>query len=152
MSVQPVSANGQNASTTGSTASSSSASTTPTLTATDFMKLLSTQMENQDPLQPMDPSQSMTQLAQFSSLQQMSVLAQTQSATAANSFLGGQVTITQGKQTVSGQVTGVDYSTGTPQLVVNGTSYPVSAVTMVQLPSQSSSSTSTSSGGSSSGN
>ena len=36
-----------------------------------FLKLLITQMQNQDPLNPMDNKESIAQLAQFSSLEQM---------------------------------------------------------------------------------
>jgi flagellar basal-body rod modification protein FlgD len=38
---------------------------------TDFLNLLVTQLENQDPLNPMDDTQFVTQLATFSSLQQL---------------------------------------------------------------------------------
>ncbi|MFP4285603.1 MAG: flagellar hook assembly protein FlgD [Desulfovermiculus sp.] len=37
----------------------------------DFLQLLVTQLENQDPLEPMDPEQMSAQLAQFSSLEQL---------------------------------------------------------------------------------
>lgn len=37
----------------------------------DFLQLLVTQLENQDPLEPMDPEQMTAQLAQFSSLEQL---------------------------------------------------------------------------------
>lgn len=56
----------------------SSASTTTTdskvgkgmgaMDATDFMKLLTTQLTNQDPTAPMDNSQMLAQMAQFTSL------------------------------------------------------------------------------------
>jgi flagellar basal-body rod modification protein FlgD len=36
--------------------------------ATDFMKLLTTQLTNQDPTAPMDNSQMLAQMAQFTSL------------------------------------------------------------------------------------
>lgn len=39
------------------------------LGANQFLQLLMTEMQNQDPLQPMDDTQSIAQLAQFSSLQ-----------------------------------------------------------------------------------
>lgn len=57
-------------STTG-TSSSSSTSTTSAfnkLGATDFLKLLTAQLNNQDPTQPVDNTQMVAQLAQFSSL------------------------------------------------------------------------------------
>ncbi len=39
------------------------------LDQTDFLKLLTTQMQNQDPMKPMDNTQFVAQMAQFSSLQ-----------------------------------------------------------------------------------
>lgn len=41
---------------------------------TDYMKLLITQLQNQNPLEPMDNDQMASQLAQFSQLQQMETL------------------------------------------------------------------------------
>ena len=67
-----------NGSSTGSsTGSSSSASATSTNSANitsqlgpgAFLQLLTTQLSNQDPLNPMDDTQSVSQLAQFSALQ-----------------------------------------------------------------------------------
>ena len=61
--------------TTGSTTSSSSSSTTSDANITSqlgpsaFLQLLTTQLSNQDPLNPMDDTQSVSQLAQFSALQ-----------------------------------------------------------------------------------
>lgn len=61
--------------TTASAASSaaSASSTAPrnswgSLGATDFIKLLTAQLQNQDPTAPVDNSQMVAQLAQFSSL------------------------------------------------------------------------------------
>jgi len=66
-------------STTGlaSTAASTLASSTTqsqTLTENDFLQLLITQLQNQDPLNPMDTSQFTSELAQFSSLEQLTNL------------------------------------------------------------------------------
>ncbi len=131
--------------TTGVPSTSGPTSTTSqqsTISITDFMKLLSTEMANQDPLQPMDPTQTMTQLAQFTNLQQTNALAQTQSLATGNSYLGAQVTVSngQGQAPLTGTVTAVDTSgvaSGTPpQLVLNDATreYPLSAVTLVQVP------------------
>jgi len=56
-------------------ASSSSAKATDKSTkdvsTNEFLKLLVTQLQNQDPLNPMDNSQFLTQLATFSSMEQL---------------------------------------------------------------------------------
>ncbi len=53
-------------------AQSTTASTgTTDVSKDDFLKLLITQMQNQDPLNPMDDTTFLSQLAQFSSLEQM---------------------------------------------------------------------------------
>lgn len=44
--------------------------------ANDFMKLLMTQLQNQDPLSPMDPTQFAQQLVQFNSLDQLVAIRQ----------------------------------------------------------------------------
>ena len=46
-----------------------------TLGENDFLTLLTTQLQNQDPLQPMDETQSIAELAQFSQLQETTNLA-----------------------------------------------------------------------------
>ncbi|MDG4867169.1 flagellar hook assembly protein FlgD [Guyparkeria sp. 1SP6A2] len=47
------------------------------LDQTDFLKLLTKQMENQDPMKPMDNTQFVAQMAQFSSLEGMTKLNET---------------------------------------------------------------------------
>jgi flagellar basal-body rod modification protein FlgD len=65
----------------------------------DFMKLLVTQMQNQNPLEPMDNSDMASQLAQFSQLQQLESMSssfakalKTAERNYANSLLGKNVT------------------------------------------------------------
>ncbi len=111
---------------------------TQSLGKDDFLKLLITQLQNQDPTAPMEDREFIAQMAQFSSLEQMtnmsgefSRLARLISSGQALNLLGREVEVVQGEQTVSGrvsEVTGGDY----PQLMVNGTYYDYSQVRRVQ--------------------
>lgn len=56
--------------TSTSTTSTSSSSGTLQLGTTDFLKLLMTQLTNQNPLDPTDPTEFTSQLATYSSLEQ----------------------------------------------------------------------------------
>ena len=106
----------------------------------DFMKLLSVQFQHQDPMKPMEDTAFIAQMAQFSSLEQSSAMAlqmtqlnNSQHVTAANSYLGHQVTLDDGQGgTVTGPVTGVEMASGTPRLIVGDYTYPLSAVLLVE--------------------
>ena len=112
-----------------------------TLGADDFMKLLTVQLQSQDPLKPMEDTAFVSQMASFTSLEQMRTLTNDFAAftkdaqvTAAQAYLGKQVVVndpTLGP--VSGQVTAVTVSGDSPQLVVNGMGYDLTALTAVQL-------------------
>ena len=77
-----------------------------------FMKLLVTQLSNQDPMSPSDPTQFVSQLAQFTSLEQLvglneglNILAMTQAAaTSAQmvSYVGKEVTVSDSSLFVTG--------------------------------------------------
>jgi len=128
-----------------STIGATTAAAKNTLTTQDFLQLLSTELQNQDPLQPMDDTAYLAQMAQFTSLQQVSTLSNTMSQMssnqqnlAASSYLGQMVTMNTGNNsTVSGLVTGVDLSGTTPNLQVNGTSYPLTSLLSVSSASSS---------------
>ncbi len=60
-----------NTATAAASALSSATGATPSLGKDDFLKLLVSQMQNQDPLNPSDPTQFTAELAQFSSLEQL---------------------------------------------------------------------------------
>jgi flagellar basal-body rod modification protein FlgD len=87
----------------------------------DYMKLLITQLQHQDPLQPMDNNQMASQLTMFSQLQQLESMNSsfTQALDSvqrsyANSLLGKQVSFAD-SETSSGS------SSGTVQQVYSGT-------------------------------
>ncbi|MDR1893279.1 MAG: flagellar hook assembly protein FlgD [Spirochaetales bacterium] len=95
----------------------------------DFIKLLTTQLSNQDPANPMNDREFIAQLAQFSSLQQITGMSQefaklsgAFSRSQAVSLLGREVTILQGERTVTGTVEEV-IGQEVLQLFVNGSYY-----------------------------
>ncbi|MBL9186464.1 MAG: hypothetical protein JNK23_03205 [Opitutaceae bacterium] len=123
-------------------ASNSTASRVPqkALGQGDFLTLLATQFQAQDPLKPMEDTAFIAQMAQFSALEQSSAMAKElvslradQQRTAANSYLGHQVTVDAGKgTTVTGEVTAVDASGSEPRLIVGDKSFSLSAVLLVE--------------------
>jgi flagellar basal-body rod modification protein FlgD len=102
----------------------------------DFLKLLATQFQQQDPMKPVDDTAFIAQMAQFSSLEQtaalvaqMTQLRINQDLASANSYIGRRVTFDLGKGlTTSGTVTGVKVTAGAPALLVGDQAYALSAV------------------------
>ena len=120
---------------TGTDAFASAAS--QTLSEQDFLNLLVTQMTSQDPMNPMTNQDMLSQMVQFSTLQgntsMQSTLADVRSHQVfsdANSLIGKQVNLLTDASgdTAQGVVSGVDVSSGTPQIVVNGHSYDLAKV------------------------
>ena len=108
----------------------------------DFLKLLTTQLANQDPLKPMDDTQFIAQMAQFSSLQQATTLTKdfeafssAQQISSAQNLLGRTVTLTTDGGDKTGPVSEVRIKNGTAQIMVNGTGYdPASVISIVTTP------------------
>ncbi|AET70267.1 flagellar hook capping protein [Desulfosporosinus orientis DSM 765] len=94
---------------TTSTSGSQSIVTNDTLGKDDFLKLLVTQMQNQDPLNPTDNKDSIAQLAQFSSLEQMNNIASSMNTLSSSmTFFSQQSALTQGSAMIGKYVSGVD--------------------------------------------
>ena len=92
----------------------------------DFLRILTTQLNYQDPLKPMDNTEFVAQLAQFTSLQEnqqtndkLDNLLNIQSATQSVGLIGRTVDVTASGSTQTGTVAGLDFSSGTPQLTIN---------------------------------
>jgi flagellar basal-body rod modification protein FlgD len=130
----------QNVSATRNTSAAQSTSTAQkTLGKDDFLKLFTSQLKYQDPLNPMDSTAFTAQLAQFSQLEQLynmndnfsNLLGYMKSlnGSVAAGFIGKTVTTQDG---TSGKVTGIDYAGSDMNLVLdNGTSVPFGSVTQI---------------------
>ncbi len=88
-----------------------------------FLKLLSTQLSNQDPTQPQDQSQFLAQLAQFSTVQGVNNLQASQTQLQATDMLGKQiqasVVVNNVPQNVSGTVASVSWNSSGVSLTLN---------------------------------
>ncbi|MDR0322466.1 MAG: flagellar hook assembly protein FlgD [Treponema sp.] len=103
----------------------------------DFLKILITQLSYQDPSSPMEDKQFIAQMAQFSTLEQMTAMAQDFSkltsmlmGNEASTALGKNVQITEGERDINGVVQAVTKG-GAPQVLVNGRFYAWEQVTKV---------------------
>jgi flagellar basal-body rod modification protein FlgD len=103
-----------------------------TLSQKDFLQLLVTQMQNQNPLSPQSDTQMAAEMAQFSSLQQSSDMASSLGMMQASSLLGSTVTLQVDAKTItSGVVQGVVLQDGKPQILVDNKAYALSQVVAV---------------------
>lgn len=128
------------ASVTGTTSTTGTSTTTTTSTnkndslgKDDFLKMLVTQLQNQDPLNPMEDTQFISQMAQFSSLEQMQNMSTAMETTKATGMVGSLVTWNDGTgQLLYGVATGVKIVNGQPQLMVGDTQVELSKITAVE--------------------
>ena len=95
----------------------------------DFLKLLITQLTYQDPTSPMDDKEFIAQMAQFSTLEQMTSMANDFSkltsmllGNEASTALGKSVELSEGERIVQGVVQAVTRGE-VPQVLVNGHFY-----------------------------
>ncbi len=112
-----------------------------TLNQDDFFKLLSVQMQSQDPLNPMQDTEFIAQMASFSSLEQMKNLSSSfaafvtqQNSNEAAGYLGKTVTVLDPeKGLITGVVSKVTFAEEGAQLIVNGKTFDPAMVTAVQV-------------------
>ncbi len=108
----------------------------------DFLKLLATQFQQQDPMKPMEDSAFIAQMAQFTSLEQSNALVKEvgalradQNLLTANGYLGRNVTVDDADgNAVTGLVTAVDRDeTSGVSLTIAGNPYPLAAVRRIAV-------------------
>ena len=95
----------------------------------DFLKILTSQLNNQDPLKPVDNQEFIAQIAQFTTLEQsrqlndkIRQLLTQQSTTQSVGMLGKTVDVSSNSGNVTGTVVAISFNAGTPQLSVHTTS------------------------------
>ena len=111
-----------------------------TLDQDDFLRLVVAQMVNQDPLKPQADTQFIAQLAQFTVLEQtksmqaeLARLRTEQQLLQANALLGRVVALQDAQGAlIEGPVSAVLVTDGTPQIVVHGRPYALSALLRVE--------------------
>ena len=108
----------------------------------DFLQLLTSQISNQDPLEPMKDTEFISQMANIASLEQMQQFtkgfesfADSQKDMVAQAYLGRMVSISEQGSEVSGLVESVEKSEdGTISVLVSGKNYDPQSITRVSLP------------------
>ncbi len=114
------------AATNSSSAQAAATAATPALAGNfnDFLKLLTTQLQHQDPTSPLDPNQFTQELVQFASVEQqintntslstMISLQQTQQAASALTFLGATVAVSGATTQLANGAASWSYSVAQP--------------------------------------
>jgi len=125
--------NAINYQTTTASTTSSSITGGSTLGKNEFLKILVTQLQNQDPLSPMEDKDFIGQMAQFSSLEQMQSLNQAISLSQLYSLVGKNVQTevsldgSENKQAISGKVDSVFSSGGISYMRIGDYNIPYSS-------------------------
>src|SRR2546423_1242942 len=102
----------------------------------EFLKLLVTQLTNQDPMSPQDDKQFLAQMAQFSTVQGVTDLSDTVSRLQSASLIGktvdAQIAANGQPSTIEGVVKAVSYAADGVHLLVNNQDVKLSDLTKVK--------------------
>ncbi len=112
-----------------------------TMDADLFMKLLVTQLQNQDPSSPMDTNQMISQTTQLSMMQSLATLNSTNTdsfalamRTNAAALIGQQVSyVDKNGDTKSGKATSVSFSGSIPTVTVGGVDVSLDSISALNL-------------------
>ncbi|KGM42634.1 Flagellar basal-body rod modification protein FlgD [Olavius algarvensis spirochete endosymbiont] len=103
----------------------------------DFLQILITQLQHQDPTKPMEDREFIAQMAQFSSLEQMTnmnrqfaELSAALKSSLVMNLLGKEVEIHQGEEYIRGSVEAITAGFS-PQVLVNGNYYDYEKISKV---------------------
>ena len=125
----------------GGTQTSQSGTTVGGMTQNDFLQLLVSQLQNQDPLNPMSSDQFLQEMASFTEVVDLSQLEQltqgllsSEAVTQGLQLLGRTVTAIDPSsgQSVTGTVSSLSMQGGQPMLTIGSSLLPVSSVVTVQ--------------------
>ncbi len=119
-------------------------SSSATLQMEDFLQLLTSQISNQDPLEPMKDTEFISQMANIASLEQMQqfskgfeVFANSHKDMVAQAYLGRSVLINSSGEEVAGKVDAVERSEdGQISVIVENKPYNPADIVRVSLPSE----------------
>jgi flagellar basal-body rod modification protein FlgD len=113
---------------TATIAGSGSPSQSSNIGIQDFLKILTAQLNNQDPLKPVDNQEFVAQIAQFATLEQSRQLNEkidnmllVQSSTQSIGLLGKTVDVNVNGVTMTGRVSALGLDSGQPLLTVTTT-------------------------------
>lgn len=102
-----------------------SSSATNSIGIEDFLKILTAQLNNQNPLKPVENEQFVAQIAQFATLDQsrqlnmkIDSLLDIQSATQSVGLIGKTADVDLNGFLTSGRITGLGFSTGQPLMTI----------------------------------
>lgn len=125
-------------------AASEDSQSSATMQMEDFLQLLTSQISNQDPLEPMKDTEFISQMANIASLEQMQqfskgfeMFASSHKDMVAQAYLGRAVEIKSGSEELSGVVNAVERTEdGKISVLVNNKAYDPNEIIKVSLPSE----------------